>query len=86
MSDLNELYLCIEELRIRIEKLEQDSHPPVEWEGMIGTNAESIEELKKEMLIIMSILEVLQKRLDKLEGVDGEGRNTETEKQSVLTK
>ena len=60
----------------RIERLEKDSHPPVNWQELIHTNIERIDALEMDthefMEIIKHLVEEkkdLQKRLDVMEEI-----------------
>jgi hypothetical protein len=45
----NEILLVLEEFRIRIEKLEKNSHPPVKWESIINKLAKRVSKLSKKI-------------------------------------
>ncbi len=42
----NEIYLILEELTERVKKLEQDSHPPVDWKELINSNSRRLDFLE----------------------------------------
>ena len=43
----NEILLMIEELVERVKKLEQDSHPPVNWKELINSNSRRLDFLEE---------------------------------------
>ena len=52
-----ELYNIVEELlgaiadvQLRIRELEEDSHPPVDWDEIIHSNVERIEALERKLI------------------------------------
>ena len=52
-----EIYKIVEELigavadvQIRLEELEEYSHPPIDWEEIIHSNAERIESLERKLI------------------------------------
>ena len=60
----------------RLKKLEQDSHPPVNWKELIHSNIERIEQLEMDTHEFMEIIKHLvqekkdlQKRLDIMEEI-----------------
>ena len=63
-------------LEKRLQKLEQDSHPPVNWKELIYANIERIDQLESEnerlIDIIMSLVDEkkdLKERLDVMENI-----------------
>ena len=40
----------IANLQLKIDKLEEDSHPPVNWEEIIYSNIERIERLERKLI------------------------------------
>ena len=47
---VEELIGAIADIQLRLEELEEDSHPPVEWEEIIHTNVERIEYLERKLI------------------------------------
>ena len=47
---VEELLGAIADVQIRIEELEENSHPPVDWEEIIHSNAERIEALERKLV------------------------------------
>ena len=66
----------IKNIKARLKKLEQDSHPPVNWKELIYSNIERIEQLEMDTHEFMEIIKHLvqekkdlQKRLDIMEEI-----------------
>ena len=47
---VEELIGAIADIQLRLEELEEDSHPPVNWEEIIHTNVERIEYLERKLI------------------------------------
>ena len=47
---VKELIGAIADVQLRLEELEEDSHPPVNWEEIIRTNVERIEHLERKLI------------------------------------
>ena len=47
---VKELIGAIADIQIRIEELEEYSHPPIDWEEIIHSNTERIESLERKLL------------------------------------
>ena len=47
---VEELIGAIADIQLRLEELEEDSHPPVNWEEIIHTNVERIEHLERKLI------------------------------------
>ena len=44
---VEELLGAIADMQFRVEELEEDSHPPVDWEEIIHSNVERIDALER---------------------------------------
>ena len=47
---VKELIGAIADIQIRVEELEEYSHPPIDWEEIIHSNTERIESLERKLL------------------------------------
>jgi len=47
---VKELIGAIADTQLRLEKLEEDTHPPVNWEEIIYSNTERIEYLERKLI------------------------------------
>ena len=47
---VKELIGATADVQLRLEELEEDSHPPVEWEEIIHSNVERIEYLERKLI------------------------------------
>ena len=47
---VKELIGAIADIQIRIEELEEYSHPPIDWEEIIHSNTKRIESLERKLL------------------------------------
>ena len=47
---VKELIGAIADIQLRLEELEEDSHPPVKWEEIIHSNVERIEYLERKLI------------------------------------
>ena len=47
---VKELIGAIADIQLRLEELEEDSHPPVDWEEIIHSNVERIEYLERKLI------------------------------------
>ena len=47
---VEELIGAIADIQLRLEELEEDTHPPVDWEEIIHTNVERIEYLERKLI------------------------------------
>jgi len=47
---VKELIGAIADIQLRLEELEEDSHPPVDWEEIVNSNVERIEYLERKLI------------------------------------
>ena len=47
---VEELIGAIADIQIRLEELEENSHPPVDWEEIVNSNVERIEYLERKLI------------------------------------
>ena len=60
---VKELIGAIADIQLRLEELEEDSHPPVNWEEIIHTNVERIESLERAIKSFEKIMKHLERKL-----------------------